>query len=223
MGLLEENCLSFEEIEAVRLRDLEHLEQAECAGKMNISRSTFQRVLASARLKIADSLLVGKALRVEGGNYEFITPGPGAGPGVKEGEIKRGKMKIAVITDDGKTISQHFGMARQYVVADTRDGKVLSKETRPKVGHATHPVHHDHNEGCGGVHGHGEGAAEKHSAMAGSILDCQVLLAGGMGWGAYESMKSQNIEPVITDVADVDEALKLYLEGNLPNLMEKLH
>jgi len=71
LRFLEENCLSLEEIEAVRLRDREHLEQAECARKMNISRSTFQRVLASARLKVADSLLSGKALRIEGGNYEL--------------------------------------------------------------------------------------------------------------------------------------------------------
>jgi predicted DNA-binding protein (UPF0251 family) len=73
LRFLEENCLSLEEIEAIRLRDLEHLEQIVCAKQMNISRSTFQRVLASARRKIADSLLTGKALRIEGGNYELST------------------------------------------------------------------------------------------------------------------------------------------------------
>ena len=65
--------MSLEEIEAIRLRDLEHLEQIVCAKKMNISRTTFQRVLASARRKLADSLLAGKALRIEGGNYELST------------------------------------------------------------------------------------------------------------------------------------------------------
>lgn len=73
LRLLEENYISLEEVEAIRLRDLEHLEQVECAGKMNISRPTFQRVLASARRKVADSLLAGKALRIEGGNYELST------------------------------------------------------------------------------------------------------------------------------------------------------
>ncbi len=73
LRFLQENCLSLEEMEAIRLRDLEHLEQVECARKMNISRPTFQRVLASARRKIADSLLAGKALRIEGGNYELST------------------------------------------------------------------------------------------------------------------------------------------------------
>jgi uncharacterized protein len=70
LRFLEENCLSLEEMEAIRLRDLEQLE---CARKMNISRPTFQRVLASARRKIADGLLTGKALRIEGGNYELST------------------------------------------------------------------------------------------------------------------------------------------------------
>ncbi len=73
LRFLEENSLSLEEMEAIRLRDMEHLEQVGCARKMNISRPTFQRVLASARQKIADSLLSGKALRIGGGNYELST------------------------------------------------------------------------------------------------------------------------------------------------------
>ena len=68
---LEEVCLSVEEAEAIRLKDLEGMEQEEGADKMNISRPTFQRVLASARGKIADALLKGKAIRIEGGNFEM--------------------------------------------------------------------------------------------------------------------------------------------------------
>jgi predicted DNA-binding protein (UPF0251 family) len=68
---LEEIRLSFEEAEALRLKDLEGLEQEEGAEKMNISRPTFQRVLASARRKTADALLNGKAVRIEGGNFEI--------------------------------------------------------------------------------------------------------------------------------------------------------
>ena len=68
---LEEMRMSVEEAEALRLKDLEGLEQEQAAGKMNVSRPTFQRVLASARLKIADALLNGKAIRIEGGNFEM--------------------------------------------------------------------------------------------------------------------------------------------------------
>ena len=68
---LEEVCMSIEEAEAIRLKDLEGLEQEQGAEKMNISRPTFQRVLASARQKIADALLNGKAIRIDGGNFEM--------------------------------------------------------------------------------------------------------------------------------------------------------
>ena len=68
---LEEIRLSVEEAEALRLKDLEGLEQEQGAEKMNVSRPTFQRVLASARKKMADALLNGKAIRIEGGNYEI--------------------------------------------------------------------------------------------------------------------------------------------------------
>ena len=61
--------LSVEEAEAIRLKDLEGLGQEEGAGMMNISRPTFQRVLASGRQKIADALLNGKAIRIEGGSF----------------------------------------------------------------------------------------------------------------------------------------------------------
>lgn len=68
---LEEILLSVEEAEAIRLRDLEGLEQEVCAQKMLISRPTFHRVLGSARKHLADALLNGKAIRIEGGNFEM--------------------------------------------------------------------------------------------------------------------------------------------------------
>ncbi len=64
-----ENRLKVEELEAVRLKDLEGLEQEECAARMEVSRPTFQRILVSARAKIANSLVHGKSIRIEGGNY----------------------------------------------------------------------------------------------------------------------------------------------------------
>ena len=71
MRILEEVCVSVEEAEAIRLKDIEKLDQEKCAERMDISRPTFQRVLGSARQKIADALLNGKAIRIEGGNYEI--------------------------------------------------------------------------------------------------------------------------------------------------------
>ena len=66
---LPENILKLEELEAIRLKDLEGLEQDECADRMEISRPTFQRILLLARGKVADSLINGKGIRIEGGNF----------------------------------------------------------------------------------------------------------------------------------------------------------
>ena len=70
-GELENVRLLVEEAEAIRLNDLEGLEQEECATRMNVSRSTFSRILDCARHKVADALLNGKGIRIEGGNYEM--------------------------------------------------------------------------------------------------------------------------------------------------------
>jgi predicted DNA-binding protein (UPF0251 family) len=66
---LPENILKLEELEAIRLKDLEGLEQLECAMRMEVSRPTFQKILVSAREKVADSLINGKVLRIEGGYF----------------------------------------------------------------------------------------------------------------------------------------------------------
>jgi uncharacterized protein len=68
----QEVCLAIEEVEAVRLKDLEGLEHEECAQRMNVSRTTFARVLNAARQKMADALINGKATRIEGGNFEMV-------------------------------------------------------------------------------------------------------------------------------------------------------
>lgn len=131
-------------------------------------------------------------------------------------------MKIAAITEDGTTLSQHFGRAPYYVVVTAEDGEVVGKETRDKPGHHTFASQHSpsaHEEG----HGFGAEAQSKHASMAEPIADCQVLIAGGMGWGAYENLKSRGIEAIVTDIKTIDEAVKLYLEGKLLNLRGRLH
>ncbi|MFW6102912.1 MAG: DUF134 domain-containing protein [Chloroflexota bacterium] len=74
MSALEGVTLGFEEVEALRLKDIEELHQEECARKMGISRGTFHQILKSARRKVADAILNGKSTRVEGGSVAF----PGA-------------------------------------------------------------------------------------------------------------------------------------------------
>ena len=132
-------------------------------------------------------------------------------------------MKIAAISEVGITISQHFGRASLYVVVEVEQGKIEGRETRPKAGHHTFAADQHPETAPGERHGYDAGAQTRHASMAETISDCQVLLAGGMGWGAYESMRSYNIEPVVTDVENIDEAIELYSTGKLENLMERLH
>ena len=68
---LEEVVLSLDEYEAIRLADYEQLYQEEAAARMNISRQTFGRIIEAAHKKIADVLINGKALKIEGGEVAF--------------------------------------------------------------------------------------------------------------------------------------------------------
>jgi predicted Fe-Mo cluster-binding NifX family protein len=131
-------------------------------------------------------------------------------------------MKIAVVTSNEKTVSQHFGRAPLYVVIAAEKGKIVSKETRDKSGHHTFAAHQVDVK-PGEPHGYDAGAQVRHASMTETIADCQVLIAGGMGWGAYDSLKNSGIEPIVTDVQNIDEAVQLHLEGKLENLMERLH
>ena len=132
-------------------------------------------------------------------------------------------MKVAFISEDGATISQHFGQAPYYLVVTVEDGKAISKEKRGKVRHHNFASKQHTGAGCCERHGYDASAQAKHADMMSNIADCQVLIAGGMGRGAYEGLKSRTIETIITDVKDIDEAIVLYLKGELPNLMERLH
>ena len=71
LSVIDEVRVSVEEAEAIRLKDLEGLEQEECAQRMRISRPTFHRVLELARRKVADALVNGRAIRIEGGKFEM--------------------------------------------------------------------------------------------------------------------------------------------------------
>ena len=68
---VEEVTLKIEELEAMRLKDIEGLNQEECAESMEISRQTFQNIIDSARRKVAEALTQGNAIHISGGNYTF--------------------------------------------------------------------------------------------------------------------------------------------------------
>lgn len=133
-------------------------------------------------------------------------------------------MKIAAITDDGKTISQHFGRAPYYLVATVENGKIVSREMRDKLNHAQlGGGEHEEQHAPGQRHGFGPEEDQRHGRMAESIGDCQAVLCRGMGMGAYESMKARNIRPVVTDIVDIDEAVTAYVTGQIVDHVDRLH
>ena len=69
MTELDRISLAVDELEAIRLKDLESMEQERAAATMNISQPTFHRIIQSAHNKVADALVNGKAIRIEGGKY----------------------------------------------------------------------------------------------------------------------------------------------------------
>ena len=78
---IEEVIVTVEEIEAIRLKDHEGLDQQDAADIMRVSRPTFQRILTSAHKKVAEALTYGKAIRIEGGTYRVAKRGRGRGHG----------------------------------------------------------------------------------------------------------------------------------------------
>ena len=132
-------------------------------------------------------------------------------------------MKIAVITDDGKTISQHFGRAQYYLVATVENGQVINRELRDKLGH-THFANEPHGpETPGQPHGFSPASQDRHARMALTINDCEVLLCRGMGLGAYESMKTYGIKPIVTDIEVIDEAVAAFIAGQIVDHIDRLH
>lgn len=120
---LETVVLGLDEAEALRLADLEGLYQEAAARSMGVSRPTFGRIVESARRKVADAVLNGKALRLEGG--EICVK--------KEGETK---MKIAVPSNNGM-VDEHFGHCKEFLVFEVAGGKIAGESVLPST------------EGCG--------------------------------------------------------------------------
>lgn len=187
--------LTRDELEAIRLKDYDSLDQDTAAEKMGISQSTFSRMIESARQKISDSITNGKTLRI---SYDMMYK-----------RIKcclRDKMKIAIASDDGKNISQHFGRAEGFKVYDVENGKVLSEEYRKNIGKSNGECH-----SC------------NHAAMIENIKDCKFVISNGMGQRIFDDLTNNKITPFVTDEIVVDEALSKFILNSLENKTSKLH
>jgi len=130
-------------------------------------------------------------------------------------------MKIAFVTDDGETITQHFGRAGRYLVVEVDGKDEKSRELRDKMGHThfkkpgeDHSESKDHNSPENHI---------KHVQMLDAITDCDIVICGGMGRGAYVSIVSLGKEVFMTNSLDINTALKSYLAGDLVNMSDLVH
>jgi len=121
-------------------------------------------------------------------------------------------IKIAAATENGETLSSHFGRAPQYMVYSITDGEISSVEKREKPHHGGEE--HDHEHGHHQPHAHGD--------MFAPIGDCQALLVGGMGQPAYQKAQAAGLEIFLTG-GPIESAVRAYLSGELTSDMRRVH
>ncbi|MBR4400289.1 MAG: DUF134 domain-containing protein [Synergistes sp.] len=194
--------MTVDELESVRLIDLEGLSQEECAESLGIARSTAQNLYGRARLKIARCIVNGRPLKISGGEY-FLCPGgqprrKAACTGGLEypaeenndnGRKKR--VRVAVTYENGK-IFQHFGHTEEFKVYDIEDGRIVKSAVT-------------------GSDGQGHGALA--GLLAGRGVDA--LICGGIGGGAQMALAEAGIRVYAGVSGDADAAVDALIAGTL--------
>lgn len=193
--------LTVDEYETIRLIDKENFGQEQCAVFMQIARTTVQRIYESARKKLADCLVEGRPLRIEGGDF-WLCNGQSSDCGYdncykqiyhEQYSIDKGEniMRIAVTYENGE-IFQHFGHTEQFKIYDIEEGKIVSTAV---------------------VDTNGSG----HGALAGVLnaLNADVLICGGIGAGAQAALAAAHIKLYGGVSGRADEAVAAFVAGHL--------
>ena len=192
--------LAVDEFEAVRLIDRERLSQQEASQQMGVARATVQRIYDSARRKLADMLVCGLPLRIEGGDYRLcggdsICPRQDCEIRQLQKQYRQSKgeyvMRIAVTYENGK-VFQHFGHTAQFKLYDVENGKVVSSQL---------------------VDTNGSG----HGALAGILqaVKADVLICGGIGGGAQMALAEAGVKLYGGVSGGADQAVDALLAGEL--------
>ena len=161
--------LSVDELEALRLIDLQEMSQARAAAEMGVSRATIGRVIAGARRSVAGALVQGRRIVIEGGAITMPDP--------KE---RSGKMKVALAIDRRGGLARHLRRSEEFRVfeIDKSGASALEQERRPNPrrddpgsggrGERQHlhargqGLGPNHGGGCGAGHGSGRGLGHGH-------------------------------------------------------------
>lgn len=153
--------------------------------------------------------------------------------------------KIAIASNDGETVSGHFGPTKGYLVVTVQDDKVVNKEMREKFSHhrgshdegeqhhnLDHENHDEHQHGKGKEHHHHDGDDHEHgnrndkhhhNRMIENILDCKYMLVKSMGYPVHDALESENIKPILTNIKKIDDAVAALIAGTIDNNTQYLH
>ncbi len=193
--------LTVDEYETIRLIDREGMSQEQCGQYMGVARTTIQQIYATARKKLADMLVEGLCLKIEGGNYQLCHGEKGlysCGGCLKyrihQKYIKpKGEhvMRIAVTFQNG-LIFQHFGHTKEFKIYDVENGKIIASKV---------------------VDTQGSG----HGALVDvlSALSVDILICGGIGGGARAALDAADIQLYGGVVGKADQAVQDWMEGTL--------
>ena len=132
-------------------------------------------------------------------------------------------IKIAIPTDDGITISRHFGQAKAFLIVTLDNGEITEQELRqlPDAGDHDHHHHHDHNHDH--THHQGMGGNPAHMAKFDYIQDCQVLIGGGMGQPAVQRLNNMGIQVALTDHKNIADLLEEVKTGQVKHNPRRVH
>ncbi len=122
-------------------------------------------------------------------------------------------MKIAIPTNDQKTVSAHFGRTAGFMIYNIEGTKIIGKEYRPNnfTGHAQ-GWHNDENHG---EHQH------SHSDIFRALAECTTVIAGGMGRRLYTDFEQQKIKVFVTQESNIEKAVELFIKNELDNEPDK--
>lgn len=119
-------------------------------------------------------------------------------------------MRVAIASDDERTIANHFGRTRGFMIYEIEDGTIKNQHYRINdfTGHARGLEHSGHH-------------IDRHGPILNALNDCQAVISRGMGRRIYEDLQNAGIETFIVDEIETNAAIRLYLENSLQDNPDK--
>lgn len=121
-------------------------------------------------------------------------------------------MKIAVATNNEKTVAGHVGRCRAFLVYEIEDEKIKRVELRENTFTNHGNSAHQHNHG---QYGHRQGMGHGHGRLVEGLQDCNYMIFKSGGWRMIENLQENNIQPILTDEKFTDDAVNKFIKGEL--------